>query len=308
LPGDSLLFGAAGDAKFPGVFERALILRTVEFTGCHLGVRPAYLHADRLSPLKNARRGDLDCVIVRDTVEGEFVPAGASLHRGTPNEAIASLIMHTRMGVERTLRYAFELATRRRNRLSVVAQSNVLIAHRLWPEVLDELAPAYPQVESELVYADQAAHRLVTNPRGYDVVASTLLLGGILTDLSAATIGGMGLIGSARLNTNTGFGFFEPAHGSAHKYTGLGRVSPIATFNALALLLENLGQAGAAARLGSAVDHVLRDGSVPDATTRSGLNTRQVTDVVLRAIDLSEPPEPRQLPVLLPRGDTSGQS
>ena len=282
---ESLLFGAAGDPELPsGFVERALILDLSRELDLCVGVRAAYLHHEKFTPLKGLGRGGIDLAIVRDTTEGELPIPGGRMHQGTPYEAAATIMLHTRHGVERAIRYAFELAMTRRRRVDLVSQSNVLVPHKLWEDVYEEVSADYPDVEGEAYYPDHAAMKAVLDPSGFDVIVTNLLFGGVLTDLFAALVGGMGLVGSSRLNPVTGFGMFEPAHGSAPKYTGQDKVSPMATFRALAMLLDNVGEPRAAARIEAAIDEVLATGVVAGVSTRSGIGTTEATDRVLDAL------------------------
>jgi 3-isopropylmalate dehydrogenase len=282
----SLLFGAAGDPGLPtGLTERALILDVSRVLDLHVGTRAAYLYHEKLTPLKDIGRGDVDLVIVRDTTEGELSIPGGRMHEGTPYEVAATVMLHSRHGVERSIRYGFEQARSRRGKLDLVAQSNVLIPHRLWEDVLYQVSADYPDIEIEHMYPDHAAMKLVADPKSFDVIVTNLLFGGVLTDLVAALVGGMGLVGSSRVNTETGFGMFEPAHGSAPKYTGLNKVSPVATFRALAMLLENVGERRSAARIDAAIDECLSTGTVAGVTTRSGVSTSDAAQTVLEALE-----------------------
>ena len=201
---DSLLFGAAGDPTLPpGLIERALILGLSDRLELSIGVRCAYLHAAHLTPIKGLDRGDVDIMIVRDATEGELAIPGGTVQAGTPAEATASVLLHTRHAVDRTLRYAFERARTRRGRVTLVAQSNVLVPHQLWERRLEVLAGEYPDVEHEALYPDNAAMQLVSSPQHFDVIATTLLIGGIFSDLVGALVGGIGLIGSVRFNPET---------------------------------------------------------------------------------------------------------
>lgn len=286
---DSLLFGAAGDPGLPiGTMERALILDLARNLGLDVGLREVFLHTPDLSPVSGMKRGDVDLVIVRNSSEGEVAIPGGSLQPGTPYEATASIVMHTRFGVDRALSHAFRLAEGRRGKLRVVCQANGLTAHRIWAESLERMAGDWPGVEAELLYPDHAASLFITDPASYDVIATTTMLGGIYSDLGAALIGGIGLIGSARINPDSGMGMFEPAHGSAPKYAGLGRVCPLATFKALAMLLDHLGETAAAGQVNGAIDEALVSRRVPDVTTRSPLDTSQVTDVILELLEAGD--------------------
>ena len=286
---DSLLFGAIGDPALPaGMLERAIILGIAAELELWLGIRGAYLHHADLTPLKDVQRGDIDMVIVRDVTEGELAIPGGTIQPGTPYEARTSIIAHTRYAVDRAIRYAFELARTRKGKVSLVAQSNVLIAHQLWEERLDVLAPEYPDVESEALYPDHAMLKMVMSPGSLDVIVTTLLFGGILSDLMGGVVGGIGLIGSVRFNPDTRFGLYEPAHGSAPKYAGLDVVSPMATFNALAMLLQDRGESRSAQRLRFAIDDVLASGRA-GLTARTGVGTIASTDLVLESLARSAP-------------------
>jgi 3-isopropylmalate dehydrogenase len=286
---ESLLFGAAGDPSLPpGVMERALILDLSRRLQLSIGVRYAYLHAAHLSPVKGLDRGDVDIAIVRDTTEGELVVPGGVLHEDEPGETAATVLVHTRHAVDRTLRYAFELARRRRRKVSLVSQSNVLVPHQLWERRLHALAGDYPDVECEALYPDHAAMELILAPQRFDVIATTLFLGGVFSDQAGAIVGGIGLIGSVRINPRTRFGFYEPAHGSAPKHAGMDRVSPMATLNALAMLLDDVGEERSALRLRTAIDAVLGRGEV-GLTTRSPVGTTAATDAVIDALGEDAP-------------------
>ena len=283
---DSLLFGAAGDPRLqPGLIERALVLDVSHRLDLSIGVRPAYLHSSNLTPLKGLQRGDIDLVIVRDTTEGELAIPGGSVQPGTVAEATASIVIHTRQAVDRTLTYAFELARKRRGRVSLVASSNVFVPHQLWERRFEVLGETYADIEQEVLAPDAAGMYLVSSPQRFDVIATTLLFGGILSDVVGALVGGIGLIGSVRFNPVTHFGLYEPSHGSAPKYTGLNLVSPMATLNAVAMLIDDLGQHRSATRLRAAIDDVLSHGRA-GLSTRSGIGTREATDEVIESLSL----------------------
>lgn len=283
---EALLFGAAGDPGLPvGTMERALIVDLGRRAGLTIGVRPIKLHAEGLSPLKDASRRALDLVIVREIAEGELALPGGTVRGDSPFEATVSLVVHTRAGVDESLHYGFDLAGRRRGKMTVVAQANALGAHRIWHERAVALCSEYPEVELELSYPDAAAMDLVRRPDSFDVIVSTIMLGGILTDLGAALVGGMGLVASGRLNPRTGFAVFEPAHGSAPKHAGTGRACPLATVEAVAMMLTHVGETGAGARVATAVAGALADGDITDVSTASPLGCRGATDAVLRQLE-----------------------
>lgn len=279
----AVLFGAAGDPRLPaGTMERALIVDLGRRAGLSLGIRPLKLFADRLSPLRDPK--PLDVLIVRDLAEGETALPGGSINPGAGHEVAASLIVHTRAAVDATLHHGFRLAAGRRRRVAVVAQANSVGAHRIWHQRAVEVARAHPDVEAELLYPDAAGMDLIRRPESFDVMVTPLLIGGILTDVGAALIGGMGLVGSSRVNPATGFAVFEPAHGSAPRHAGARRVCPLATILALAMLLEHVGEPDGAARVHAAVAGALGKGDHVDVTTSTPGNLDRTTGAVVRRL------------------------
>jgi 3-isopropylmalate dehydrogenase len=282
---DALLFGAAGDPALPaGLIERALILGLSGKLDLSVSVRTAYLHSAELTPLKGIGPGDVDIAIVRDSCEGELMFPGGTLHAGTSGETSASVLVHTRFAVDRTIEHAFRVAEQRRGKVTLVAQSNTLVPHQLWEQRLEAVGPRWPQFEREVLYPDNAVAQLVHDPRQFDVIVTPLFLGGVLSDLVGALVGGIGIVPSVRFNPETGFGMYEPAHGSAPKYAGLDKVSPMATLNALAMLLDDHGERQSASRLRAAIHHVLASGQV-GLSTRSSVGTTAATDLVIAALD-----------------------
>lgn len=282
---DALLFGAVGDPQLPeGTMERGLLHRIIDGLDLGIGVRPGTLYAEHLSPLKGVGPGDIDIVIVRDTSEDAFVAPGGILRPGTPHEVSLGLLVYTRLSVERVTRHAFELASRRRQHVTVVSQSNAVQSHQIWPRVTMEVAEEYPDVVVRQLYPDAAAMALVMEPPSIDVLLTTMWIGGILSDLLGAVIGGIGLVGSSRLNLERHFGLFEPAHGSAPRHAGADRVSPMATLRALSMLLDHVGETPSAERIERAISTVLSTGQVPGVSTRSGMGTIAATDAVIDAL------------------------
>jgi 3-isopropylmalate dehydrogenase len=279
---DAVYFGAIGDARVPpGVLEHGVLLGLVRALDLYVNVRPIRLYAAGLSPLAGKRPEDVDFVIVRETTEDCFSPDVRVLHRDSEDEVAIGQMVYTRRGTERAMRFAFDLARRpgRRGRVTNVHQANAIGAHGLLHRTFEAVAAQSPGVAAEEMAPDTAAMRLVTNPEALDVVITTNFIGGILTDLGAALIGGLGIAPSARLHPGR-TSLFEPTHGSAPKYAGTGKASPLAAILAMAMLLDALGEADAARRIEAAVAETLRSGAVPSATARSGLTTRQVGDVV----------------------------
>ena len=241
---DAILLGAVGTpGVLPGVIERGLLLRLRFELDLYINLRP----------MEGAR---IDCVVVRENTEGSYAGEGGFLRKGTPHEVATQGSVNTRFGVERCLRFAFELAqTRPRRHLTLVHKTNVLtFAGDLWQRACDEVAVEYPDVTTAYDHVDAACIHLVERPERYDVLVTDNLFGDILTDLGGAVAGGIGMAASANLNpAGTGPSLFEPVHGSAPDIAGTGTANPLAAIRSAAMMLEFLGEADAAARIAKAV-------------------------------------------------------
>jgi 3-isopropylmalate dehydrogenase len=241
---DAILLGAVGTPEVaPGVLERGLLLRLRFELDLYANVRP-FTSADR------------DLVVVRENTEGTYAGEGGFLRRGSPHEVATQGSVNTRMGVERCVRYAFELAgSRPRRHLTLVHKTNVLtFAGDLWQRTFDDVGAQYPDVATGYDHVDAACIHLVGSPRRYDVIVTDNLFGDILTDLAGAVTGGIGLAASANLNpARVGPSLFEPVHGSAPDIAGTGRANPLAAIRSAAMMLDFLGEADAAARMTKAV-------------------------------------------------------
>ena len=241
---DAILLGAVGTPEVPpGVLERGLLLRLRFELDLYANVRP-FTSAER------------DLVVVRENTEGTYAGEGGFLRRGGPHEVATQGSVNTRMGVERCVRYAFELAgTRPRRHLTLVHKTNVLtFAGDLWQRTFDEVGAQYPDVRTGYDHVDAACIHLVGSPRRYDVIVTDNLFGDIPTDLAGAVTGGIGLAASANLNpARVGPSLFEPVHGSAPDIAGTGRANPLAAIRSAAMMLDFLGEADAAARMTKAV-------------------------------------------------------
>ena len=244
---DAILLGAVGTPDVPpGVLERGLLLRLRFELDLYVNLRP--FDSDTL-----------DCTVVRENTEGTYAGEGGFLRKGTPHEVATQGSVNTRRGVERCVRFAFELAhTRPAHRLTLVHKTNVLtFAGDLWQRTFDEVAVEHPYVTTSYDHIDAACIHLVERPERYDVIVTDNLFGDILTDLAGAVAGGIGLAASANLNpARTGPSLFEPVHGSAPDIVGTGRANPLAAIKSAAMMLEYLGEGDAAARIHKAVSGV----------------------------------------------------
>jgi 3-isopropylmalate dehydrogenase len=210
----------------------------------------------------------IDMVVIRENTEGPYVGEGGVLRRGTPQEVATQGSVNTRMGVERCVRYAFELAEQRERRhLTLVHKTNVLtFAGDLWQRTFDEVADEHRSVSTAYNHVDAACIYFVQDPQRYDVVVTDNLFGDILTDLGGAVSGGIGVASSGNLNlARTGPSMFEPVHGSAPDIAGQAKANPVAAILSAALMLDFLGEADAASRIRKAcADTAALSGSTPE--------------------------------------------
>jgi 3-isopropylmalate dehydrogenase len=244
---DAILLGAVGTPDVPpGVIERGLLLKMRFELDLYVNQRP-FLRSGGDGP-------GHDFVVIRENTEGPYVGEGGVLRKGTPHEVATQGSVNTRMGVERCVRYAFELAASRRNHLTLVHKTNVLtFAGDLWERTFREVAAEFPQVATAYNHVDAACIYFVQDPQRYDVIVTDNLFGDILTDLGGAVSGGIGLASSANLNpARTGPSMFEPVHGSAPDIAGTGTANPTAAILSAALMLDFLGEADAATRVRAA--------------------------------------------------------
>jgi 3-isopropylmalate dehydrogenase len=255
---DAILLGAIGDPSVPsGVLERGLLLALRFQLDHHVNLRPSRLHPGVDSPL--AGNPPIDFIVIREGTEGPYTGTGGVIRAGTPHEVATEVSLNTAFGVERVARYAFAKATERRRHLTLVHKTNVLtFAGKLWSRVVEEVGKEYPDVEVAYQHIDAATIHMVTDPGRFDVIVTDNLFGDIITDLAAAVSGGIGLAASGNIDaTRTNPSMFEPVHGSAPDIAGQGIADPTAAIMSVALLLNHVGEADAAARVDKAVEQHL---------------------------------------------------
>jgi len=281
----SILIGAYGDPRVPDMKHAADILLGIRFKlDLYINLRPIKLYDEKLCPLKGKRPEDVDFVVFRENTEGSYVGAGGNFKTGTPDEIAVQEEIHTRKGVERIIRAAFEYATARGLKDVCMADKNnaMRFAGDLWYRTFFEVAREYPRCEARHLFVDALTMQMVRSPESFEVIVTNNMFGDIVTDLGAALQGGLGVAGSANLHPGE-CSMFEPVHGSAPKYAGTGRANPAGAILSLALMLDYLGHAEAAAEVENAVAQSLREGqTTPDLG--GSLTTAQVGDLVARAI------------------------
>jgi len=281
---DAIFLGAIGhpDVK-PGILEKGLLLRLRFELDQYINLRPVKLYPNVDTPLKDKKPEDIDFVVVRENTEGLYAGAGGTLRKGTPHEVATQESINTRFGVERCLRYAFELTQKRnkRNKLTLCGKTNVLtFAFDLWERTFYEVAKEYPSIQTDYAHVDATTMWMVKNPEWFDVIVTDNLFGDIITDLGAMIQGGMGIAAGGNINPH-GVSMFEPIGGSAPKYTGQNIINPLAAICAGGMLLEVIGEQKAGQAVEQAVVKLLTGGKMKSlAAGKMGLSTTEVGDLV----------------------------
>lgn len=283
----AVYLGAIGHPEVaPGVLERGLLLRLRFELDQYINLRPVKLYPGVETPLAGKGPADIDFVVVRENTEDLYAGIGGVFKKGTPDEVATQTSINTRKGVDRCLRYAFDLCRKRnrRKRLTLVAKTNVLtFAHDLWHRAFLEMARDYPDVATDYNHVDACCMWMVKNPEQYDTLVTTNMFGDIITDLAAMIQGGMGVAAGGNINPG-GVSMFEPMGGSAPKYTGQGKINPIAAIAAMTMLLDFLGESQAAGRVERAIQTVTGTKMKSMAAGKMGHTTAQIGDLVAAAL------------------------
>jgi tartrate dehydrogenase/decarboxylase/D-malate dehydrogenase len=288
---DSIFLGSIGDAnKVPDHLSLQALLKIRKGFDQYVNLRPIRLYEGVPSPVTTAHHETLDILVVRENTEGEYSGIGGFFKEGTPEAFALQTAVFTRKGCERVIRYAFDAARSRSKlgdgdtvgRVTNCTKSNALnYSMVFWDDVFDEVGSEYTDIETDIALVDALTMWFVKNPEYFDVVVASNLFGDIITDLGAMLQGGMGFAAGGNINPEGRYpSMFEPIHGSAPKYTGQGRVNPIASIEAVHMMLDQLGLSEAAEGIGSAVASVLRAGEVRTADLGGSNSTKEVAEAI----------------------------
>jgi len=285
---DAILFGSAGDPHIPDhITLWGLRLKICQGFDQYANVRPTRILPGIDAPLKRCTPEQLDWVIVRENSEGEYSGVGGRVHQGHPIEAATDVSMMTRAGVERIMRYAFQLAqSRPRKLLTVVTKSNAQRhAMVMWDEIALQISKEFPDVHWDKELVDACTARMVNRPASLDTVVATNLHADILSDLAAALAGSLGIAPTGNIDPERRYpSMFEPIHGSAFDIMGKGLANPIGTFWSAVMMLEHLGENAAAQQLMQTIEQVTADASLHTRDLGGSATTAQVTQAICKRI------------------------
>ncbi len=290
---DAVFLGAIGHpAVEVGLVERSVILGLRFGLDLYINLRPIKLYAEALCPLKGKGPDDIDFTVVRENTEGEYTQIGGILKKGTPDEVATSTSIYTRVGVERAIRYGFELARSRaaeRNRpgrLTMVDKANAIRPQEIWTRTFAEVGKEYPDIKQDHAYVDACTMWMIQKPEWFDVIVTTNLFGDIITDLGSMLQGGIGVAASANLHPGK-TSMFEPIHGSAPDIAGQNLACPLGAIMAVSMMMDYLGEKTASKRIEDSVAYLLSNGQIKYADARSGISTTQMGDMVVEQIQKS---------------------
>ncbi len=300
---DAIYLGAIGhpDVK-PGILEKGILLKARFALDQYINLRPVKLFPGVETPIKGKGPEDIDFVVVRENSQDAYTGMGGLMHEGTPNEVAMQTAVYTRFGVDRALKYAFELTRKRHaknawrglsdkdraegktGQLTLCGKTNVLTyIYGLWERAFHEMGAAYPEIKRDYTHVDATTMWFVKNPEWFDVIVTGNMFGDIITDLGAMIQGGMGVAAGGNINPE-GVSMFEPIGGSAPKYTGMGVINPIAAICSGQMMLEVLGEDAAGAAIENAVKDVIANKLKSLAAGRMGYSTSQVGDLIAERV------------------------
>jgi 3-isopropylmalate dehydrogenase len=284
---DAIYLGAIGHPNVrPGILEQGILLK-IRFTlDQYINLRPVKLYPGVETPLKDKGPEDIDFIVVRENTEGAYAGMGGFIKKGTPDEIAIQEAIHTRKGVERCIRFAFDYCRKRnqKKKVTLCGKTNVLTyAFDLWERVFHEVAKEFEGIKTDYAHVDAVCMWMVKNPEWFDVIVTDNMFGDIITDLGAMIQGGLGIAAGGNIHPK-GVSMFEPIGGSAPKYTGMGVVSPLAAISACQMMLDHLGEGKAARGIEEAIMKVVKQDVKSLSAGKMGYSTVQVGDLVAKYI------------------------
>ncbi len=283
----AIYLGAIGHPEVkPGILEKGILLRIRFELDQYINLRPVKLYPGVWTPLKDKEPEQIDFVVVRENTEGLYAGIGGVFKKGTPDEVALQVDLNTRKGVERCIRYAYEFTKNRgaKNKLTLCAKTNVLTyAHDLWARAFSEVGKEYPGITQDYSHVDALVMWMVKSPEVFDVIVTNNMFGDIISDLGAMIQGGLGIAAGGNINPK-GVSMFEPIGGSAPKYAGQNVINPLAAIAAMGMMLEYLGERGAASKVEQAVQSVTSTRIKSLAAGKMGYSTTEVGDLVVAAL------------------------
>jgi len=301
---DAIYLGAIGDPRVPDHITLRELLLKIRFSfDQYVNLRPARLLDGVPFPLKDKTSQDIDFVVMRENTEGFYTGIGGRYRKGSPEhsryarlskvfadseEIVSQEGIFSQIGVERVMKYSFELARKRKKHLTCCTKSNALNYSMVyWDEIFWKVSHEYPEVKTDFAFVDAICMWFVKNPEFFDVIVAPNLFGDIITDLGAMIQGGMGLAPGGNINPDR-ISMFEPIHGSAPKYRGKNVVNPIASIWSAQMMLEELGEAEAARRIMKAIEKVLKESKVRTRDLGGSSTISEVGDAIAEKIESLE--------------------
>jgi tartrate dehydrogenase/decarboxylase/D-malate dehydrogenase len=285
---DAIYLGAVGAPELPDhVSLWGLLLPIRRAFHQYINLRPVRLLKGMQSPLKDKKPEDIDLCVVRENNEGEYSNIGGKMYEGTDQEMVVQASVFTRKGVEKVIRFAFELAmTRPKRHLTSATKSNgIVYTMPYWDEIFRQISKEYPEINADQYHIDGLVAALVLHPEKFDVLVGSNLFGDILSDLTPALAGSLGIAPSANLNPEHNFpSMFEPVHGSAPDIAGKGIANPTGQIWSGAMMLDYLGYGNAAKAIEEAIAAVLADGKTKTPDMGGGATTQEVGEAIAEHI------------------------
>lgn len=284
---DAVFLGAVGAPGVPdhiSLWDLLLVIR--KSFDQYINLRPVKLLKGAPCPLRDVNTEDVDMTFIRENTEGEYAGSGSWLFRDKPNEVVIQDGVFSRVGCERVIRYAYELAKKEGKTLTSISKANALnYSMVFWDKIFAEVGKDYPEVETHSYLVDAASMFMVKDPKRFEIVVTSNLFGDILTDLGAAIAGGMGLAAGANLNPERKFpSMFEPIHGSAPDIAGKGIANPLATVWSASQLLDFFGHENWGKKLIDLIEEVLVERKVLTPDLGGSASTSQVGDEIVRKL------------------------